>query len=255
MFSNKKIIAFDIDGTLTVSKRAITESMALLLKELIKKKTVIATSGGKFEQFKTQFLPPFDNDKNFNPFIHNLILLPTSATQRYEFNKVKNDWELVEKEPLDSGVKERVKKLLEEVIDSGLYEIPPNPKGEIVEDRDTQITFSALGQLAPIEEKRLWDPDQKKRKKIVAVIEPKLPEVTLLINSVSSIDIVPKGFNKAVGIELLLKKLGLQKSDLIFVGDGLFPGGNDYSLHEAGFETVAVKGPEETELIIKKWLG
>ena len=97
--------------------------------------------------------------------------------------------------------------------------------------------------------------DKKKRKKIVAVIEPKLPEVTLLINSVSSIDIVPKGFNKAVGIELLLKKLGLQKSDLIFVGDGLFPGGNDYSLHEAGFETVAVKGPEETELIIKKWLG
>lgn len=252
---NKKIIAFDIDGTLTVSKRPVMPDMANLVKELVKKKTIVLISGGRYEQFKTQFLPPFLNDDSFMPFIHNLILLPASGSQRYEYDEEKKDWKLTDKESLSEDVKDKAKKLLKEIIESGLYDIPPNPKGDIVEDRDTQVTFSALGQLAPIEEKRLWDPDQRKRQKIKAVLEPELPEATILINSVSSIDILPKGFNKGVGLDLLLNKMGLKKSDMIFVGDGLFPGGNDYAVHEAGIETIAVKGPEETALIIKQWIG
>ena len=256
MLPNKKIIAFDVDGTLTASKSPITENMASLLKELIKQRTVIAVSGGKFGQFKTQFLPPFEQDNSFIPYIQNLKLLTTSGTQRYDFNEAKHIWELVYKEPLGEEVKERIKKLLKEVIDnSDLYEIPPNPVGDIVEDRDTQITFSALGQQAKIEDKSAWDPDQRKRKKIVSVIGPQVPEVTMLINAYSSIDIVPKGFNKAVGLMRYLDKMGLHKSDMVYVGDALFPGGNDYSVVEAGIENIAVKGPEETGSILKTWLG
>jgi phosphomannomutase len=77
----------------------------------------------------------------------------------------------------------------------------------------------------------------------------------MLINAYSSIDIVPKGFNKAVGLLRYLSKIGLNKSDIIYVGDALFPGGNDYSIVEAGIEHIAVKGPEETEILIKNWLG
>ena len=254
MLPNKKIIAFDLDGTLTVSKSPITPEMGELIKRLAKKIIVIVMSGGSFKQFKTQFLPPFHSDDSMMPLINNLILIPTSGTQRYEYNKEKKDWQMTDKESLSEATKEKVKKLFKEIIDSGLYDIPPNPTGDIVEDRDTQITLSACGQLAPIEIKRTWDPDQKKRKKIVAVLAPKLPEVTLLINAYSSIDVVPKDFNKAVGLMRFVNKAGFNKSDVIFVGDGIFPGGNDYSLHEAGFETIAVKGPEETESIIKKWI-
>ena len=75
-----------------------------------------------------------------------------------------------------------------------------------------------------------------------------------MINGTSSIDILPKGFNKAVGLNRFLGEVGLEKTDVIFVGDALFPGGNDYSVYEAGIETIAVKGPEETMAIIKKWL-
>jgi len=254
MLPDKKIIAFDVDGTLTVSKSPITETMADLVKELIKQKIVIAVSGGKFGQFKTQFLPPFEQDDSFIPFIHNLKLVTTCGTQRYDYDEIKKEWVLTDKEPLNEKVKEKAKKLLQEIIDSGKYEIPPNPVGEIVEDRDTQVTFSALGQQAKIEDKSIWDPDRRKRKKIVSALAPKLPEVSMLINAYSSIDIVPKGFNKAVGLLRYLEKIGVDKSDMVYVGDALFPEGNDYSIIEAGIEAIEVKGPEETELLIKDWL-
>ncbi len=255
MLPAKKIIAFDLDGTLTVSKSPITEEMASLVKELAKKKIVVIISGGWLKQFKVQFLPPFHNDESMVPFVRNLILLPTSGSQRYEYNEEKKEWELTDKEPLSENVKERAKKLLQEVIDSGLYNIPSDPIGEIIEDRDTQITFTPNGQQAPVELKKLWDPDREKRKKIVATIGPQLPEVDILIGGSSSLDILPKGFNKAVGLTRLLNKLDLRKSDMLFVGDALFPGGNDYSVYEAGIETIAVQGPEETASIINQWLG
>jgi hydroxymethylpyrimidine pyrophosphatase-like HAD family hydrolase len=58
-----------------------------------------------------------------------------------------------------------------------------------------------------------------------------------------------------VGLTRLLDKLGLQKTDVLFVGDGLFPGGNDYSVYEAGIRTMAVEGPEETMEIIRGWVA
>lgn len=255
MLPSKKIIAFDLDGTLTVSKSPITDEMASLVKELIKNKKVVVISGGSFKQFQTQFFPPFRSDDTMAPFIRNLILLPTSGSQKYEYDETKKDWELTDKEPLENEVKERAIKLLEGIIADPAYGIPQNPIGNIIEDRDTQITFTPNGQQAPIEIKRLFDPDRKKREKIKEFLAPKLPEVDILINGSSSIDILSKGFNKAVGLARLLNKIGLEKSEMLFVGDALFPGGNDYSVLEAGIETIAVTGPEETGEIIRKWIG
>ena len=255
MLPNKKIIAFDVDGTLTASKTLITDSMADLIKKLIQKKMVVSIAGGSFHQLETQFLPPFLNDSSMLPFIKNFTLLPTSGSQRYEYNEVNKKWEMTDKEPLPAEAKQRAIKLLEEVIADPQYEIPKNPYGEIIEDRDTQITFTPNGQQAPVAVKLVFDPDRKKREKIVAMLEPKLPELTLLINGTSSIDILSKGFNKAVGLTRFLNKANFKKEDVLFVGDGLFPGGNDYSVFEAGFDTIAVKNPEETELIIKAWFG
>jgi len=255
MIKNKKIIAFDLDGTLAVSKRPITEEMAILVKELTKQKIVVVTSGGSFKQFMTQFLPPFLNDKSFDPFIHNLKILPTSGSQRYEYDVEKREWILTDKEPLDKNVKERAIKLLQYVIDSSQYEIPPNPIGDIIEDRDTQVTFTPNGQQAPIEIKRLWDPDRKKREKIKALIAPQLPEVDILINGSSSIDILPKGFTKATGLMRLLDKLGLKKEDMLFIGDAIFPGGNDYAPKEIGMDTIQVSGPEEVAKYLRGWIS
>lgn len=249
----KKIFCFDLDGTLAPSKSPIHKETAQLLKELITKGQVFIISGGKLGQFQTQLLAQFFTSDFLNEYRSNIILLPTSGSQQYEYKN--GGWVLIDKVALDENVKDKVKEAFKEIInESEKFDIPSDPYGEIVEDRDTQITFSGRGQLAPIQIKTAWDPDQSKRKKIREFLEPKLPEVTLLVNAISSIDVVPKGFNKAVGVQRLLKKINLKKEDLIFVGDGLFPGGNDYSMKEAGFDTIKVAGPEEVENIIKKWL-
>lgn len=251
---SKKIIAFDLDGTLAESKRPITKEMAELVEELYKEKIVVVISGGTFKQFNAQFLPAFHKEDLASPFIKNLILLPTSGSQRYEYDQKKNEWKLTDIEIFEEEIKNKARKVLERIIASGKYDIPKNPKGEYIEDRITQLSISALGQEAPIEEKKLWDPDQKKRQKIKLILDKELPETSIIIGGTTTIDILPKGFDKAKGLIRLLDKLGMTISDMIFIGDAIFPGGNDYSAYEAGIESIKVSGPTETKEIIKKWI-
>ncbi len=254
MLPDKKIVVFDFDGTLAKSKSLILDSTADLVKDLLKKKIIFVIAGGSFDQLINKLLPPFLNDPEVISYLKNFTLLPTSGSQRYEYDEERKQWTLTDKEPMPFHVKSRAIQLLEEVIENPIYEIPPNPHGNIIEDRDTQITFTPNGQQAPLELKLSFDPDRKKRERIKSMLEPILPEVTILINGTSSIDILPKGFNKAIGLKRLLHKVGFKKEDTIFIGDGIFPGGNDYSVYEAGFDTIAVKSPEETEKILKEWL-
>lgn len=254
MLPSQKIIAFDLDGTLAPSKSPIQKEVASLLKELIKKTTVIVISGGILEQFEKQLLAEFFDKEFLNDFSQNLVLMPTSGSQRYEYNKETKIWVLTDKEPFPEEVRKKAIDLFQLVIESPEYGIPSNPKGEIIEDRDTQITLSALGQKALLQDKVIWDPDRKKREKIKSFVEPKIPEATVRIGGITSVDILPKDFNKGVGITRFLNKINKTKEDVIFVGDALFPGGNDYSAVEAGFETISVTGPEETAEVIKKWI-
>ena len=255
MVKNKKIIAFDLDGTLSVSKRPVTEDMALLVEALAKKMPVAIISGGTFKQFNTQFLPAFHRDGFNESFVKNLILLPTSGSQRYEYNLEKKEWVLTDIETFPEEIKDRAKKILKEIIDSGKYDIPKNPIGEYIEDRLTQLSISALGQDAPIEQKKLWDPDQKKRQKIKVVLDKELPDTSIIIGGTTTIDILPKGFTKATGLSRLLDKMGLKKEDMLFVGDAIFPGGNDYAPKEIGMDTISVSGPEEAAKYIKEWIN
>ena len=253
MLQNKKIVAFDLDGTLSVSKSPMTREMAVLLEKLAENQIVVIISGGTFKQFSTQFLPAFGKE-DFSPsFVKNLILLPTSGSQRYEYDLEKKEWALTDLEKFPDEVKEKAKKVLKEIIDSNLYDIPNNPIGEYVEDRLTQLSISALGQDAPIEQKKLWDPDQKKRQKIKLVLEKELPETSIIIGGTTTVDILAKGFTKAVGLMRLLDKLNLKKEDMLFVGDAIFPGGNDYSAYEAGIDVVKVDGPVDTAEYINQW--
>ena len=254
--TSKKIIAFDLDGTLAESKQHLEKDMAYLLCQLAQDKIVAIISGGSIEQFKKQFLPyflPQEEDKNI--IFKNLILLPTSGSRRFQYDIEKNDWIMTDEEAMPPQIREKTLAILKEYIADGKYGMVPAIEGdEIVEDRVTQITISALGQHAPLALKEVWDRDQAKRQKIKKELEEKIPEVGINIGGATSIDILPKGFNKATGLERLLDKLGMTIADMVFVGDAIFPGGNDYSPYEAGIECVKVSGPTETKEVIKRWI-
>lgn len=247
---DKKIIAFDLDGTLAESKQHLEESMSLLLSQLALEKIVVIISGGSFEQFKKQFLPFLKLEEEI---YKNFILLSTSGSQTYEY--INNDWVMTDIEKFDENIKQTVIRELDEISKDPTFGIGIITEGDkVIEDRLTQITLSALGQKAPIEFKKKWDPDQKKRQQIRQILLNKLSNVNIIIGGTTSIDILLSDFDKAKGLQKLLNKLKLIKEDMLFVGDAIFPGGNDYSVYEAGIETVKVKDPKETALLIKSWI-
>jgi phosphomannomutase len=253
---SKKIAAFDLDGTLAESKQHLENDVSELLCLLAKEKIVVIITGGSFEQFKKQFLPYFKPSEIEEELIYkNLILLSTSGSQRYQYDEKIKNWVMTDIEEFPTGTKDKVIKSLNHIISLGKYDIAPVIEGdEIIEDRLTQITMSALGQHAPIELKKLWDPEQIKRQEIKKILESQLPDVSIIIGGTTSLDILPKGFDKAKGLIRLLNKLGMTIDDMVFVGDAIFPGGNDYSAYEAGIESIRVSGPTESKEIIKKWL-
>lgn len=242
-----KLAAFDLDGTLAPSKGEVSPSTASLLNSLSNKVKVAVISGASFRQFQIQLLPFITPNKN-------IILLPQEGTERFEYDEERKVWNMTDRKVFLPETKKEVIKVLNEIIASGQYEIPTIHTGEYIEDRDTEIAFSALGQQATLEEKERWDPKLSKRKKIKDSLESRLKDISVTIAGTTSINILPKGFTKAIGLGLLIKKIGLQQNEVVFVGDAIVPGGNDYSFLEEGFEHVKVKNPEETNRVIRTWL-
>ena len=123
--------------------------------------------------------------------------------------------------------------------------------GEVIEDRGSQITYSALGQQAPLEEKKKWDADFVKRKKIKTILDKLIPEFSVRLGGTTSVDVTKPGIDKAYGIKKLQDNLGIAIEDMIFVGDAIFPGGNDYPDKEAGVLSIKVRDPNESKRVIE----
>src|SRR3989344_3258958 len=238
------IVVFDIDGTLTRSKQPMAAQISELLLALIRKRKVAIISGAGYDQFKWQVLDRFSRESNE---FQNLYLLPADGTVFCGFN---GEWQCEHDDPLPDEEKKRIKSVFEKVFEESGFKKPNEIYGELVEDRGTQLNFSALGQNAPIEFKEAWDPDNKKREQIITALEPVLPGYSMRIGGTTSIEITRIGVDKAYGIGKLLKKTGISKEKVLYIGDKLFKGGNDEPVIALGIKCKEVSGPEETKEII-----
>jgi phosphomannomutase len=130
--------------------------------------------------------------------------------------------------------------------------LPTKPfGGEQIKDRGSQITFSGLGQEAQPDVKASWDPDIQKRNRLKALLEVRLPDFAVRIGGSTSVDITKPGIDKAYGINKLAAISGIGLSDMLFIGDALYPGGNDAPVRDAGVATIAVDDIAETKLVIE----
>ena len=240
----KSLIIFDLDGTLAKSKSALEKSMADLLDKLLTVAKVAVISGGAWPQFEKQLLSNLPKDDKLN----DLYLLPTSGTKFLKYDDGK--WNQLYAEDFTKDDKKKIIDALNKSLDeTGLRE--QKHYGEIIEDRGSQITMSALGQEAPLDVKKDWDPDFAKRKKIKAVLDPLIPEFSVGMGGASSIDVTRPGVDKAYGIHKLEEVLGIPIKQMIFIGDALFPGGNDEPARKTGATCIRVRDPEETERVIE----
>ena len=146
--------------------------------------------------------------------------------------------------------KEQITSSLQKAFDESGFKVE-REWGEEIEDRGSQITFSALGQQAPLVEKEKWDPDFAKRKKIKALLDPLIPGFSVRLGGATSIDVTKPGIDKAYGIRKLRDLLGISLKEMIYIGDALFPGGNDYPAEQAGVVSIPVRGPDDTKRVIE----
>jgi len=239
----KTLIIFDLDGTLAESKSSLDSEMAGLMARLLGIVRVAVISGGAWAQFEKQVLALLPHDIT----LKNLSLLPTCGTKFYRFDGA---WKKLYSEDFSADEKKAIIAALTQAVRQAGFETEKH-WGEPIEDRDSQITFSALGQQAPLAEKQKWDPDFVKRKAIEAILAPLIPNFSIELGGATSIDVTRPGINKAYGVRKLCETLHIPIADMIFVGDAIFPGGNDYPAKQAGCESIRVKNPHETKRVIE----
>jgi phosphomannomutase len=241
----KKLIVFDLDGTLAGSKSPLDVEMSGLLHDLLLLVKVAVISGGDWPQFEEQLLSNLPHDER----LANLSLLPTCGTKFYRYDGAA--WEEIYAENFTTAERDKILSSLKNAINIADFK-PDQLWGEQIEDRGSQITFSALGQRAPSEEKVKWDPDVTKRKKIKAILDTLIPEFSVRTGGSTSIDITKPGIDKGYGIRKLRDLLRISIEEMTYIGDALYVGGNDYPVKAAGVDCIAVKDPNETKGVVQK---
>lgn len=235
-----KLVAFDLDDTLAPSKTAISPQMAQVLRDLLALTQVCIISGGRYEQFAEQVLHHLPSDTRLE-WLH---LMPTCGTRYLRHDQ---GWQQVYAHDLSAAEKARAIAAVEqEAKAAGLWEPDSQVNGERIEDRGSQITYSALGQQASVEAKKAWDPSGAKREKLRARIAAQLPDLEVRAGGSTSIDITRKGIDKAYGMRALAEVSGIGLAEMLFVGDRLMPGGNDYPVKALGVACQEVTGPAAT---------
>ena len=241
-----KLIIFDLDGTLAESKQPLTSEMAALVGKLLFVTKVAVISGGALSQFLKQVVAMLPVDAN----LAHLYILPTSGAALYEYRD--DNWNKIYEERLSEKDKDTVETAMHAAAkETGLIDFSKPVWGERIEYRGGQVTLSALGQHAPIEEKKKWDPTHAKRHALQAAIAKRLPQFSAGIGGAMTIDVTKRGIDKAYGIHKLCERLGVFEQDALYIGDELESGGNDEAVYKTAVQTKSVATPAETEQFIK----
>lgn len=248
----KKLIVFDLDGTLAPSKSLLPDRMAELLNQLLAKSQVCIISGGKYELFQRQVITRVTTEA---ALLKNLHLMPTSGTRYYRFEN--GYWAEKYAENIAEKDKKRIAKALEEGLEEAGYR-EKKIYGDIIEDRQSQVSLSIFGQEIVaelggegIKIKEEWDPDGSKKLRLCSIIAPKIPDFEIRSAGTTTIDVTKPGIDKAYGVGKLLDMLSISKDETLFMGDKLIKGGNDYPVKAMGIDSMEVANWQDTALIVE----
>jgi len=239
-----KLVIFDLDDTLAASKCPIAADMVEMLHRLLETRYVAVISGGKWEQFRRQFVG------HVSPHLYPyLIIAPVSGGQVYRWRN--ETWQVVHETSIGVSF-QQVVDAFEAAFEATGFERPTQLWGPVFEDRGCQITYSALGQQAPHQEKKIWDPNFLKRKPLIEELRLHLPD-HLAIRAGGSTSIDVSGFEKDYGIHQLvlqMKNHEIYEDDVLFIGDAIFPGGNDYAVTRTNVRYIETNNLEHTKELI-----
>jgi len=243
-----RAVFFDLDDTLAESFHAPSPQALAGVGKLLAYMPVSIISGATFLRMRKQFLSAFES----HPQADRLYIFPTSAAQGYRYRE--GAWRQLYDLALDEAARARIKESVAEAVNSleVLRDIPHY--GEQMVDKGSQIAYTHVGVDAPKAVKDSWDADGSKRGLLWETLKQSLPEFEVLMGGITTIDITRKDVNKSHGVEWLSKELAIPVQEMLYVGDALYPGGNDAVVIPTGIQTREVSGPAETEKVIDELL-
>lgn len=251
----KKLIVFDLDGTLAESKTVMDHEMAELITSLLQTKKVAVIGGGKYALFKWQFMSALK--KAPKDLLQNLFLFPTSGNAFYRY---RSGWKNVYSHDLSKEEKGRIRSAFDQVLKKIDYKHPKKVYGVLLEDRKSQMSFSPLGQevITVLGKRGLRMKEQWRRKydhirhQIARLVAKELPDLEVRVGGITTIDITMKGIDKAYGVRQMEKYLKVKVKDMLFIGDAIYPRGNDYAVLKTNIDYIKVTDPKQTAKVIQE---
>jgi phosphomannomutase len=243
-----KAAVFDLDDTLAKSLEAPAPEMTARLRTLLERMPVAIITGRAFTLVEPGFLPALAA----SPHMDRFYLLPEAGAECLQ--RRDDAWQPLYTHAMSDDDAARIRATIDDSLrETGAYEGLP-VFGERYIRKHTMYTLMALGIDVKGEMKYSWDPGNARRKKLWRALSDALPEFDVVMGGATAIDITPRGINKAYGIRWLAEHLALKPSDMLYVGDALFEGGNDEAVIPTGIQTRSTSGPEETARIIGELL-
>lgn len=244
-----RVIACDVDGTLTDSKQVANAHIVDLIAQLSRHVDVGLISGAAFSQFHYQILQPLPMDECVPDNIH---VMTTCGTAYYRY--IDGRWTELYSQQLSPDQARRTRLAIERCARRlGLWE--DHTDGPAIDNRGSQITYSALGQRAPIARKNAWDPTAKKRDSLRCALQRELPDLQVRRGGSTSVDVTLKGVDKAYGIRSLMRYTHSTPDQVVYIGDNLREGGNDYPVIATGVTTIPVNNWHDSAEVLERYLA
>jgi len=239
-YKNIKVIALDLDGTLTQHKTPLSAEHKAVLTELSKKYKLLMVGAGQVMRIFNQ-LEKFPID-----------IIGNYGMQYGKYNSETGEIDIVKDIVADCDkqlVAEKIKSLRNKY---GFLEYA----GESVEYHPSGcITFPIIGTKAKQGDKLSFDPDRKKRRKIYDDVVNTFSDYCVFVGGSSSFDMAPKPYNKYYALDLYCKENGLEHSEVVYIGDDYGPGGNDESVYKSDFNYISIDNyldfPEKVAALLK----
>ena len=225
MMNNIKLVAMDLDGTLTQHKTLLSEKHRLILERLAKKYKLLMVGAGMCRRiFEQMGRFPID-------------ILGNYGMQYAEYDAGSEDIRILfnEERPVDcESIERRVTAMREK---HGFTDFA----GDNVEYHSSGcVTFPILGTRAVQADKLAFDPDRKKRRAIYKEIKEVFCDYTVFIGGSSSFDMAPFPFDKAYALGKYCDERGIKHSEVIYIGDDYGEGGNDESVYKSDFNYLKI---------------
>lgn len=239
-----KAIVFDLDNTLSKRTTPMPREMGERIAKLLEHVPVAIMTDAGFERIRSDVLPFLPN----NAKIDRLYLFPDATACCYAYTN--GTWEALYRRAFTEKERKEIIAAMQEGITTTKVMEGIATQGTHIVENEGQIIFTALGFDATSQEKEDWDPLGEKRRALNTFLTERLPNYSVRIGGRTSVNVFPRNLNKAYGVEQYAKLLHLQASDMLFIGDEFFQGGNDAAVIPTGIRTKPVANPEETTGVI-----